>query len=484
MPDNVTEYELRYKIDQAEAALAKAQRDAQAAEAAIAALKDAYQRGAVTGQEYGAQIGALNAALARQQQAAQQAAAALAGQQGQVVNAGAATQQLAAQMARGAGGAAGWQQALIQLGYTVDDAQAGFRGIANNIQPLLSAIPGLARIAPPIAIAATVGYELYTHWDKFQALVKGTPLEGPIGEMTAAFRSLGEAIGLASTAADKLVEAGRKASEATAKVVGADQEERARRFTETIKGQGGGAAVEAELVRKALEQTPGQSPEGARTREALFRQLFAKAQTGDQGAIARVTETLGPTSDFSQAFEGASPENKRAVEDLEKRNEAVRAAAQANNDALDDADKQAAAAHKAWLDERVKETVKALENEPKAAAGKGVGVEFIVEKLLATNQYTRPGAVEVATPANAQLGADAAAAARVRALGGGVPEALKSERVRSEFVGASDVIRRAQTAALSGKDDGLNKLIEESNKHLADIAKNTKDAGNGMVFVD
>jgi len=59
----------------------------------------------------------------------------------------------------------GWNQALVQVGYTVDDLQYGFKGIANNIQPVLMSIPGVGAWAAGIAIASTATYQLYTHWE-------------------------------------------------------------------------------------------------------------------------------------------------------------------------------------------------------------------------------------------------------------------------------------------------------------------------------
>jgi hypothetical protein len=64
----------------------------------------------------------------------------------------------------------GASQALIQLGYAADDAQYGMKGLANNIQPILSSIPALAGLAPVISIAAIAVYQLYEHWDQLAAL--------------------------------------------------------------------------------------------------------------------------------------------------------------------------------------------------------------------------------------------------------------------------------------------------------------------------
>lgn len=56
-------------------------------------------------------------------------------------------------------------QALTQLGYTLDDLQSGFRGVSNNIQPLLSGFGASGGLAGALSIAAIAAYQLYSHWD-------------------------------------------------------------------------------------------------------------------------------------------------------------------------------------------------------------------------------------------------------------------------------------------------------------------------------
>jgi hypothetical protein len=72
---------------------------------------------------------------------------------------------------------------MMQAGYAADDLQYGFKGIANNIQPILQSIPALASLAGPISIAAIAVYQLYEHWDQIQGLLgMGIPqpaLKGP-----------------------------------------------------------------------------------------------------------------------------------------------------------------------------------------------------------------------------------------------------------------------------------------------------------------
>ena len=77
----------------------------------------------------------------------------------------------AVKSASGSFGNAG--QIMTQAGYFADDLQYGFKGIANNIQPILSLIPGLGTLAPVLAISATATYQLYTHWDQIAQLWGG-----------------------------------------------------------------------------------------------------------------------------------------------------------------------------------------------------------------------------------------------------------------------------------------------------------------------
>lgn len=62
-------------------------------------------------------------------------------------------------------------QGWSQLGYSIDDIQYGFRGISNNIQPVLSGFAATAAYAAPIAILAIGVHALYENWDLFASLV-------------------------------------------------------------------------------------------------------------------------------------------------------------------------------------------------------------------------------------------------------------------------------------------------------------------------
>lgn len=367
---------------------------------------------------------------------------------------------------------------VLAFARTLDDAKQFQYGFSQGIQAISN---NLVEIHPALGLAAIAVGVLASHWDEFQSLVKGTRLGDAVEELTGYYRRLAESIGLARTEAQKLTEAGKAASAETAKVVGTEQEERGRRFTETVKQQGNGADVEADVLRRYREANPNRSAADQAHDVARLQEDFARALKGDEAAIGHVTPYLSP--EFAQAQDLASPGFKAQVKALEEENEAVRKAAEARNAALDAADKEQLAQHKAWLDARVKETAKALENETKAAAGKGIGAEFIKGKLVGTGQYTEAQAAEVAAAANAQLGAEAAARARVKALGGAVPDFLKSENVRAEFLSASDVGRRAVTGALGGRD-GIPEEQLGVAKEQRDLLKKIADKGADTVLVD
>lgn len=393
------------------------------------------------------------------------------------------TQAALQQTDRALGRAGSWSNALIQVGYAVDDLQYGFKGIANNIAPLLSSIPGLQGIAGPIAIASVAAYQLYEHWDKFQALVKGSALEGPVGELTNYYRGLAEAIGLASSAADKLAEAGKKASAETAKVVGTEQEVRGRAFTEAVKAQGGGADVEADVIRRYREANPGRSAKDQEHDIAQLQLEFAAAQKGEAGAIGHVSPYLSP--DFREAFHEASPEFKESVKALEKENKAVADAAGKRNEAIEKANQDNLKKHEAWLKERAEATARAAEEEIKnllltdRALGRrtvpGVGTERIRRRLVETGRYTDAQALEVARAAFASIAKEAETETEAGVIKGKTRQQaaaaaalanLKAPEIHAEFMSATDVTRRLQAGAV-GKD----RVPEE---HLA-VAKEQRD---------
>jgi len=62
-------------------------------------------------------------------------------------------------------------QAMQQLGYVVDDVQYGFKGIANNVAPLLTSLGAGAGLAGTVAIVSIGMTQLYEHMDDIQRLM-------------------------------------------------------------------------------------------------------------------------------------------------------------------------------------------------------------------------------------------------------------------------------------------------------------------------
>ena len=62
---------------------------------------------------------------------------------------------------------------LNQIAYAIDDLQYGFKGIANNIQPILMGFQATAAFAGPIAILAIGINALYMNWDSIAKLWGG-----------------------------------------------------------------------------------------------------------------------------------------------------------------------------------------------------------------------------------------------------------------------------------------------------------------------
>ncbi len=69
-------------------------------------------------------------------------------------------------------GSAGAAQAMLQLGYAVDDVQYGMRGIVNNIPMLVQSMGGGAGLAGTLAIVGVVANQVANHWDELTEAVK------------------------------------------------------------------------------------------------------------------------------------------------------------------------------------------------------------------------------------------------------------------------------------------------------------------------
>ena len=125
-------------------------------------------------------------------------------------------------------------QAMTQLGYAVDDIQSGFRGISNNIQPLLQSLGASGGLAAAFSIAAIAANQLYTHWDDLM-------------------RAFG--MGTVKTQAEQMEELGKK----TAKT--AEETQKLLKFQEqqaTIQSQrkakSGNESAQASIVGNAIAE--------------------------------------------------------------------------------------------------------------------------------------------------------------------------------------------------------------------------------------
>ena len=75
------------------------------------------------------------------------------------------------EMQRAGVGARGAGQAMMSLGYAIDDAQYGMKGLANNIAPLLTSLGAGAGLAGTVAIVSIAATQLYERWDDIARLM-------------------------------------------------------------------------------------------------------------------------------------------------------------------------------------------------------------------------------------------------------------------------------------------------------------------------
>lgn len=149
MADQTETYKILLQIDGEE----KLRKLAQEVEVEEKALRKLAQQAAATGQSQSAFF-----ALAEQH-----------AQKIQALNGRIAETQK--QMQAAGVGASRTGQAMQQLGYVVDDVQYGFKGIANNIAPLLTSLGAGAGLAGTVAIVSIAATQLYERWDDIQRLM-------------------------------------------------------------------------------------------------------------------------------------------------------------------------------------------------------------------------------------------------------------------------------------------------------------------------
>lgn len=149
MPDTSEEYKIILRIDGEE----KLRKLAEEVSKEEQALRKLAQQAAATGQS----------------QSAFFAAAEVHAQRIQGLNGKIAETQKQLQSAGVGASRAG--QAMQQLGYVVDDVQYGFKGIANNVAPLLTSLGAGAGLAGTVAIVSIGMTQLYEHMDDIQRLM-------------------------------------------------------------------------------------------------------------------------------------------------------------------------------------------------------------------------------------------------------------------------------------------------------------------------
>jgi hypothetical protein len=159
-------------------------------------------------------------------------------------------------------GGRGLGQTLLQLGYIADDAQYGFRGIANNIPQLFAAAgPAAMGVA---ALVATITNQIINHWDEVREVWRAVwnipaPEENlsTLDRMTEAIDKLGKAAKESATAYATLAAQQKLLKEqqaATTAVEGikpeATPQEKAtgEAFQKAIGQAGGGEAFQQQVV--------------------------------------------------------------------------------------------------------------------------------------------------------------------------------------------------------------------------------------------
>lgn len=228
-------------------------------------------------------------------------------------------------------------QSLNQIGFAVDDLQYGFKGISNNIQPVLMSIPSLAKFAGPISIAAIATYQLYTHWDQLMDLM-GLGLPQPA--LTGA-EALAQGLKKAQDEADELGKKAKLTWYELAKLKSLKVEiadlKKATKDAEELESVLGGRSEREKSVgdgfKKALDESGGQNAvdelssalgDGADAKGLVFnpvtrtmtepdkaaKDLTLAATRGDEMARAEIVKVLKPGSRFAAEIEKNSPEAK------------------------------------------------------------------------------------------------------------------------------------------------------------------------------
>jgi hypothetical protein len=449
-------------------------------------------------------IRSLTAAIAAHEKAAVADASKIEQMKKAVVSAGKAVE-----AAGGQSKAAG--QTLMALGYAADDLQYGFRGISNNIQPILQSIPALAGFAGAISIGAIAAYQLYEHWDLVQGVLgTGIPqpaLTGP--------ELLAENLKKATDAMDELAKKTRlewhelerlnklrqevkdlKAADAAQRNV--DQALAAQSDAEKARGSGFARAVAESGGKDAFDQFKGaledsKDAQGLVLNEAtgklgkpadVARDMFDAALKGDKIARDAIRKALPKGSRFADNIAQSSPEVAQIYEDLDEEN--GRDSERQKKDRWEEQFYEDLDEENGRDSERQKR--EAVEQARKVTGGTGLGGR--VDEALVRSALSSGGAPGVATAQvadqiarelqargmgakDAKDAAGAIAQEHAARLGDDINDRLRKgpEMHGVQHIGASDFARSVEGAG--AKD--LGKIaggIEDMKNQLATMIKN------------
>jgi hypothetical protein len=522
------------KAAQRAAESAKRQADAEdrRAAAAVRAAADARRREAA---ELAASRAAEAAAAAREQAARRAAAAEMI--EGMALEArlsGYAEEgRLIGQVGTAGGGAA---QALFQLGAAVDDAQYGFRGVANNIPMIVMALGG-AGLAGAVSIAVTAIYQLHTHSDMLKEKFLG--IAPAVNTAADALRRYADQAKNAEKATERLgakraaetlgkvQEAGEKAEvalsadEETAnrryreaqerfggKNVGAalaasdegqemlnssaevaqvkkEVDERVAKHMKTIRGTGMGMFLTGEQIARArerirtnIEQSPEIQEKINEAREAAKNRILGEAETGSvPGTRERVAGILEKSKDA--AARAAAYEMKRATPEAvkEDREAERRGKLRSATEGLGRA-----------LQEKMEAAAKALREQNKAegerfgrhAAGGAIGRALLENPNMTDaqlkNKILSQMAMERVPPEKRMAQADSAAKAARKAVADRETQLIERRAERGETIDRDEARKRLK-ASDELRDFQEKMAKQEGQDQVRHARRRAEDAG-------
>lgn len=376
----------------------------------------------------------------------------------------------------------GAQQAMTQIGYAADDLQYGFKGIANNIQPILQSIPGLGNYAAALSVVAIAVYQVYEHWDQLKGLMnQGIPqpaLTGP--ELLAA--------GL-KKASDEMEELLKKTRLEWYEL---DRLNKLRGEVEHLKAEAKAEAnvqgaidnpSEAEKARgagfqKALDETGGKvafgdykaTLEGSKDKNGLVyneakgrmtsvedaaRDTFDAALKGDKTAREAIKKAVGADSAFGKNIDAFSSEQAEA----DKKQSAADDADIASEDAARQRKKDRAKERKA-KDKEVNEAVEQVQKDLEEQDAKDK------HKVLVDTERRGKREVDLTNDYQDELMKDA----RKR------PD---QERRKSSVIGAEGLANSIQSS-VGGPDKKLDDMIKRQDKQIEYLKAIAENRGGAL----